>query len=58
MNVLDRPGEQAGVDYWVGLLDTKAATVASVLAGFSESAENQVATAVVIGSGFEYIPYG
>ncbi len=39
-NVLDRPGEQAGLDYWTGLLASGAATRSDVLIGFSESPEN------------------
>ncbi|SFV09289.1 Ig-like domain-containing protein [Pseudoduganella namucuonensis] len=57
-NVLHRAGETAGLDYWVGVLDSKAASVAEVLAGFSESAENQAALIGTIGNGFAYTPYG
>jgi Ca2+-binding RTX toxin-like protein len=39
-NVLERPGEQAGLDYWTGLLASGAATRSDVLIGFSESPEN------------------
>ena len=41
MNVLRRQGDVAGVDYWMSVLDKKQATVAQVLAGFAESAENK-----------------
>lgn len=57
-NVLHRDGEAGGVRYWNNLLDTKAATVADVLAGFSESPENQAALIGVIQNGFAYTVYG
>ena len=56
-NVLNRAGEQAGINYWVSVLDSKAAPVSDVLMYFSEGAENQAATVGVIGNGFEYTPY-
>jgi hypothetical protein len=56
-NVLHRAGEQAGVDYWNGVL-AKGASRADVLAAFSEGAENQAAVLKVIGNGFDYTPYG
>ena len=57
-NVLHRAGDAAGVSYWLGKLDTHAASVADVLMGFSESAENQAALAPVIGAGIPYTPWG
>jgi hypothetical protein len=57
-NVLHRPGEAGGVNFWVNELNTNTRTVAQVLAGFSESAENQAALIGVIGNGFTYTPYG
>jgi hypothetical protein len=56
-NVLHRPGETAGVNFWVGELDSHRRTVADVLAGFSESPENQAGLIGVIGNGFTYTPY-
>lgn len=56
-NVLHRPGEIGGLNFWVGVLDAKAGTVAEVLAGFSESAENQAGLVGVIGNGFSFTPY-
>lgn len=53
-NVLGREGEAAGVAYWLGALDAKAVTVAQVLHGFSESAENKDAVLAAIGPGIEY----
>lgn len=58
LNVLDRPGDAAGLAFWTGLLDKQALTVPQVLAEFSESAENVGALAAVIGEGFPYIAYG
>jgi hypothetical protein len=56
-NVLRRPGEQGGIQFWVDVLDRELATVAEVLAGFSESPENQAAVLAVIGQGINYTPY-
>lgn len=56
-NVLHRQGEQAGVDYWLNVLDKKMATVPEVLASFTEGAENKAALANLIGQGFLYTPY-
>jgi hypothetical protein len=57
-NILHRAPEQAGADFWVDVLDRQAASVASVLAAISESAENQAGVLPVIGNGFPYTPYG
>jgi serralysin len=57
-NVLHRLPDANGYAYWVNILDTKAATPAESLAGFSESAENQAALIGIIGNGFAYTPYG
>ncbi|SFV01822.1 DUF4214 domain-containing protein [Pseudoduganella namucuonensis] len=56
-NVLHRTPDQAGVDYWLGVLN-QGGDRAEVLAAFSESPENQKAALQVIGNGFEYTPYG
>jgi hypothetical protein len=56
-NVLHRPGETAGVNFWIGELDSHRRSVAEVLAGFSESAENQAGLIGVIGNGFTYTPF-
>ena len=53
-NVLGRQGETAGVNYWVSELASGRQNVAQVLAGFSESTENQ---ARIIGSIQDGIPY-
>lgn len=56
-NVLHRTGEQAGIDYWSGVMASGVSRPA-VLASFSESPENQAAVLKIIGNGFEYTPYG
>lgn len=58
MNVLHRPAEAAGLNYWVNALDQHAVTAAQALGLISESAENQGAVATVIGNGFAYTPFG
>lgn len=57
-NILHRQPEQGGLDFWVGVLDGHGASAAQVLANISESAENQVGVATIIGNGFTYLPYG
>lgn len=39
LNVLGRPGEASGIDYWTGRLDSKAQNRGQVMVGFSESSE-------------------
>jgi hypothetical protein len=56
-NVLHRPGEDAGIKFWAGALDGKSATVAEVLAGFSESPENQAALIGATANGIAYQPF-
>lgn len=58
MNILHRAPDSAGLDYWVDVLDKHLASVFVVLAGFSESAENQQNVIGVIGNGFAYTPFG
>lgn len=53
LNVLDRNGEPAGIDGWVGGL-TKGLSRADVLKGFSESAENQGNVFDIIKNGISY----
>lgn len=53
-NVLGREGEYSGVTFWVGVLRDKKATVAEVLAGFSESSENQAGVQAAIDGGVAY----
>lgn len=55
-NVLDRePDPQS--QFWVDILDRKQATVAEVLVGFSESAENVAAVVGVRDTGIAFLPY-
>ena len=56
-NILDRDPDTGGRDYWAGLIDRKAATVAQVLAGISESNENKIGLVGVIGNGFVFTPW-
>jgi hypothetical protein len=48
-NILGRAPDKGGLDYWVNVLDTHAATAPQVLAFISESPENHDATAALIG---------
>ena len=57
-NILHRKPEQSGLDFWVGVLENKAASKEEVLVAISESAENQDGVAAIIGNGFTYTPYG
>ncbi|HZV67132.1 MAG TPA: DUF4214 domain-containing protein [Telluria sp.] len=57
-NVLHRAPDQAGLDYWVSVLDTHAATGAFVLASFGESPENQAQVVGSIQNGISYMPFG
>ena len=57
-NVLGRAADTGGYNYWLGILDSGQASVAGVLASFSESPENQAAVIGVIGNGILYTPYG
>lgn len=57
-NVLNRAGDPGGIDYWVGILDSKADTLAGVLASFSDSAENKAGTASAVAGGIAYMEYG
>lgn len=52
-NILDRAGEKAGVDYWVGQLNSGVSR-ADILVGFSESTENKAGVIGSIQSGIEY----
>jgi hypothetical protein len=53
-NVLHRAPDQAGLDYWVNILDTHKASVTEVLVGFSESEENYSALVGVMQNGIEF----
>lgn len=55
-NVLNRDGEQAGLDWWVGQMNNGAATY-GVLYGFSDSAENKKNLKAAMQNGFDYLPF-
>jgi Ca2+-binding RTX toxin-like protein len=55
-NVLHRPPESGGFDYWVNVIKN-GHPIAQVLADFSESAENQAQVIGAIQNGIEYIPF-
>lgn len=55
-NVLHRDPDPQG-QFWVDVLDRKAATVAEVLVGFSESAENVANLVGVQKTGISFLPY-
>lgn len=55
-NVLNRAPD-AQSQFWVDVLDSKRATVAEVLVGFSESAENVAALVGVKETGIDFTPY-
>jgi len=57
-NILHRAPEQAGYDFWLRMLDQKLTDLPSVLAAFSESAENQEGVAELIANGIIFTPYG
>ena len=56
-NVLDRAPDTGGRDYYAGQITTKSKTVGQVLAEISDSAENKLAVADLIGTGIEYTPW-
>jgi methionine-rich copper-binding protein CopC len=53
-NVLNRPADAAGYDYWLGQMQG-GMTRELVLIGFSESAENQAALLPIIQNGISYV---
>ncbi|MES2900766.1 MAG: DUF4214 domain-containing protein [Pseudomonadota bacterium] len=53
-NVLNRPGEAAGLRFWIDVLDRKLVTQATVLSEFSESAENKARVLPAITTGIAY----
>lgn len=54
-NVLHRPPEQAGYDYWMNELNSGHRSQATALAQFSESPENQAQLIGTIQNGMEFI---
>jgi Ca2+-binding RTX toxin-like protein len=57
-NILHRAPDKGGFDFWVAKLDSHAISLADLLAGFSESPENQAALIGTIGAGIAYTPFG
>ena len=57
-NVLDREPDGEGYAFWIDVLDSGRASVADVLASFSESNENVSAVAELVGQGIAYQPWG
>ena len=57
-NVLGRAADSGGYNFWLDNLDSGQASVAGMLASFSESSENQAAVIGVIENGILYTPYG
>jgi hypothetical protein len=57
-NVLHRAPEQAGLEHWVNILTTGKDSVAGVLVGFSESAENYAQLIGKMQDGVDYQPWG
>ncbi|GAB3416796.1 DUF4214 domain-containing protein [Massilia agilis] len=53
-NVLHRPPDQSGFDFWLGLLNNKSITVVDMLLSFSESPENQAQVIGSLHAGYEY----
>jgi hypothetical protein len=56
-NILNRPGDSGGINYWVGMLDRNEISRHYLVAEFSESAENQAQVVGSIQSGVEYTPF-
>lgn len=56
-NVLHRAPDQAGLDFWVDVLESGRGSKQQVLVEFAESPENQAAVIGVIGSGITYDYY-
>jgi hypothetical protein len=56
-NVLDRAPDAGGRDYYAGQITTKSKTVGQVLAEISDSTENKLAVADLIGTGIAYTPW-
>lgn len=56
-NILHRPGDSAGVQFWTSILNDSRATLPEVLIGFSESGENTAALVGVMQAGIPYLPY-
>jgi serralysin len=56
-NVLHRPAEGTGYNYWMDMLTNHGLTREALLGSFSESPENQAQLIGAIGNGIEFIAY-
>jgi serralysin len=56
-NVLHRPAEDGGFNYWMSMLNDHGMTREALLGHFSESPENQAQVIGAIDNGIEYVPY-
>jgi hypothetical protein len=56
-NVLHRPLDDKGYEFWVKAIDERGAERVDVLVAFSESAENKDQVIDTIGNGFAYVPW-
>jgi hypothetical protein len=56
-NVLGRPPDQGGLDFYTGVIDSKERTVGRVLAEISDSPENYNGTIQLIANGIVYDPW-
>jgi len=56
-NVLHRQPDQSGFDFWNNHLKANPSLIEAIVVEFSESLENQVQVATIIGNGFEYQPW-
>ncbi|HWJ94205.1 MAG TPA: S8 family serine peptidase [Telluria sp.] len=56
-NVLHRPADPAGRDFWVDTMSRGLNSPASLVTAFSDSPENIASLVGVIGNGFSYLPF-
>lgn len=57
-NVLHRPADDSGLNYWLNELNAGSQSRASILVGFSESNENMAQVIGKIANGIDFIAYG
>jgi hypothetical protein len=57
-NILNRAGEPAGTAWWIEQLNAGNATLAEVLVGFSEAAENKANLVGITQNGIPFTPWG
>lgn len=56
-HVLHRAPDQGGLDYYVGVIESREKTVGQVLAEIADSPENYAATIAQIEDGIQYLPW-